>query len=344
MSKLEGSSIPGLEIDLLRDWFAEHVGTGARSLDARLLTGGRSNLTYEITDGSRSWVVRRPPLGHVLETAHDMVREFRMMSAVYGTAVPVPRPIAMCSDPAVIGAPFYVMELVDGYAYRRASELSRLGPERVAAISTRLIETLTTLHAVDPQSVGLDQVGRPDAFLRRQVQVWHRQMQASLTRELPTAAELHRRLDDRIPGGSRPSIVHGDFRLDNVLIDAADRPAAVIDWEMATVGDPMTDLGLLLVYGRLAAMIDSEEISDVSQAVGYPSEPEILDLYSRGSGLDMSAIGFYLGLASFKLAAILEGIHFRHLHGQTVGPGFSTLGGAVKPLLEAGLDSLKEYS
>lgn len=337
------TELPGLDLDRFSDWWRATVpGVGAAS-SARLIAGGKSNLTYEVSDGTTGWIVRRPPLGHVLATAHDMVREYRVMAALRQTDVPVPAMYALCQDDAVLGAPFYVMERVEGTPYRTAAELTELGPERVRAISTGLVDTLAALHAVDPAAIGLADFGRPDGFLGRQVRRWKKQLDASYTHDLPAAVELHARLSADVPAESTTGIVHGDYRLDNVLTDDKDRPAAVIDWEMATLGDPLTDLALMIIYGRLAEESTGGVNADAPVAPGYLSEDEIIERYSARSERDMSRFGFYLGLAAFKLAAILEGVHYRYLHGQTVGEGFDAVGAAVEPLLETGLIALKEY-
>lgn len=333
------SDLPGLDLDRLTAWWPAHVGAPAGELRGSLIAGGKSNLTYQVTDGVNTWIVRRPPLGHVLATAHDMAREHRVMTALRPTDVPVPETFALCEDPDVIGAPFYVMAKVVGTPYREATELAPLGPERVRAISTRLVDTLATLHAVDPAQVGLGDFGRAEGFLARQVTRWKKQLDASRTRDLPAADELHARLAAGVPPESAPGIVHGDYRLDNVLIDEHDQLVAVLDWEMATLGDPLTDLALMVLYQRLGASAGSL-VSDVALAPGYLSEAEILQRYDAGSGRDLSRFGFYLGLAAFKLAVILEGIHYRYLKGQTVGPGFEHIGEAIHPLLDAGLDAL----
>lgn len=332
---------PGLDPDALGAWFAAEIPGAGDHLRATLIAGGKSNLTYVVTDGAQEWIVRRPPLGHVLATAHDMAREYRVMTALQGTGVPVPRTFAMCTDPAVLGADFYVMQRCSGTPYRRAAELAPLGPERTRVISERLVDTLATLHAVEPAAVGLSDFGRPDGFLGRQVRRWKAQLDASHSRDLPAADELQRQLSARVPAESAAGIVHGDFRLDNVLVADDDRVTAVLDWEMATLGDPLTDLALMLVYFRLGAGGVSE-VSDVSTAPGFLDERAVIERYSRSSDRDMSGFGFYLGLAAFKLAAILEGIHFRHLKGQTVGAGFDQIGDAIHPLLDAGLAALKE--
>jgi len=335
--------LPGLDLDRFSPWFRATVPGVGSEPTASLIAGGKSNLTYEVSDGQQTWIVRRPPLGHVLATAHDMVREYRVMSALQDTDVPVPRTYALCRDDSVLGAPFYVMERMRGTPYRRAEELAALGPERTRAISERLVDTLTTLHAVEPASVGLADFGRPEGYLARQVARWKKQLDASYCRDLPAAEELHARLAADVPPESAAGIVHGDYRLDNVLVDTDDQPTAVLDWEMATLGDPLTDLALMVVYQRLGELVAGNAVADAASAPGFLTEDEIVARYAMHSNRDLSRFGFYLGLASYKLAAILEGIHYRHLHGQTVGPGFENVGPAIHPLLDTGLTALKEY-
>ncbi|MEW5654096.1 phosphotransferase family protein [Streptomyces cinereoruber] len=347
MGAHEADATPGLDLARLRPWFAEAVPTArVGALTAALITGGRSNLTYRLTDGESHWILRRPPLGHVLATAHDMGREYAVMAALADTPVPVPLLHGLCLDTCVLGAEFYVMEAVEGRPYRTAAELAPLGPARVRRISGALVDTLADLHTVEPDAVGLGDFGRPEGFLTRQVARWRKQMGASYSRDLPAAVTLHAELEARAPAADAaalPGIVHGDFRLDNVLIDNDDRPRAVIDWEMATVGDPGTDLALMLLYTRLARLVGPEVAPDAGDAPGFLNEAEIIARYAARSGRDLGGIGFHLGLAAFKLAAILEGIHFRHLGGQTVGPGFDRIGEAIHPLLDAGLAALKEH-
>lgn len=332
---------PGLDLDVLGRWLPEHVDGAGSNLEATLIAGGKSNLTYRVSDGESAWILRRPPVGKLLATAHDMAREYRMMSALSLTRVPVPAMYALCEDTEVLGAPFYVMSLVDGVPYRRASELVPLGAERTRAISERLVDTLAELHHVDPASVGLADYGRPEGFLGRQVQRWRKQFQAAHTRDLPLVDELYQQLSARVPADGAPGIVHGDYRLDNVLVDSRDQPAAVVDWELATIGDSLTDLALMLVYGRLATL-SGETVSDVTAAPGYLSESEVIDRYAATSSRDLSDLGFYIALASFKLAGIVEGVYYRYVNGQTVGAGFAEAGEAVNPLLDAGLKALKE--
>lgn len=189
------TDLPGLDLDRFADWFNGACPGEIRGpLHGLLVAGGRSNLTYEVSDGARSWIVRRPPLGHVLATAHDMTREHRVISALRDTSVPVPLTYALCTDADVLGAPFYVMSKVEGTPYRTADQLAVVGPERTRVIAERFIDTLARLHAVVPTEVGLSDFGRPDGFLARQVRRWKKQLDASRTRPLAGVDELHERL------------------------------------------------------------------------------------------------------------------------------------------------------
>jgi aminoglycoside phosphotransferase (APT) family kinase protein len=340
------AAVPGLDLARFRAFFEDACPGAVKDqlgpLRARVMAGGKSNLTYEVTDGQASWIVRRPPLGHVLATAHDMSREHRVITALHPTDVPVPATYALCEDIDVIGAPFFVMERVGGTPYRLASQLVPLGPVRTGALAARMVDTLATLHRVDPAEVALGDFGRPEGFLARQVRRWKKQLDASRSRDLAGADELHRLLEANLPVEGAPAVVHGDFRLDNLLVDDDDQVAAVIDWEMATIGDPLTDVALLLVYQRMSEFDTGYAIADASTAPGFLTHKEMLDRYADQSRRDLSAMGFYLGLAYFKLAVILEGIHYRYTQGQTVGAGFDTVGDIVEPLLAAGLTSMQE--
>ena len=334
---------PGLDLGALAVFLGrEAPGLLGEPLSGRVIAGGKSNLTYEVSDGASSVIVRRPPLGHVLATAHDMVREHRVITALHDTSVPVPETYAVCPTADVIGAPFYVMELVAGTPYRFAAQLAPIGADRVRAISERMVDTLVALHSVDPASVGLSDFGRPDGFLERQVRRWKSQLDASRSRDLPGIDELHDRLTAAVPTQGTPTIVHGDFRLDNLLVSDDDEITAVLDWEMATLGDPLTDVALLEAYQTLPLMMDSVAVSDVARSPGFISGPELRKKYAEASGRDLSHLSFHLGLAYFKLAVILEGIHYRYTQGQTVGSGFATIGEATLPLVTAGLRAVKE--
>lgn len=339
------STPEGLDLDAFARWLDEQApGLLVGPLEASLITGGKSNLTYAVTDGRRDVIVRRPPLGHVLATAHDMAREHRVITALADTAVPVPATYGLCQDDTVLGAPFYVMERVVGTPFARASDLAALGEQRVRTITERMVDVLADLHAVVPEQVGLGDFGRPDGYLERQVRRWKKQLDASRSRDLPGMDELIARLDASIPTSGEGTVVHGDYRLDNLLVDASpeggDRVTAVLDWEMSTLGDPLTDVAVLLAYQQLAEAAGDAAaglVTDAAQAPGYLSREEVLARYAQRSGRDVSDIDFHLALAFFKLAVILEGIHFRHSHGQTLGAGFDGIGDLIEPLIQAGL-------
>ncbi len=349
-------SPPGLDLAALVGFLDSHAPSlldTSRPLEGRVVAGGKSNLTYYVGDGERVVVVRRPPLGHVLATAHDMAREHRVITALRDTPVPVPETYAVCPGDDVIGAPFYVMERALGTPFRFAAQLQPLGPERVRAISEQMVDTLVALHAVDPAEVGLSDFGRPDGFLERQVRRWKQQLDASRSRDLPGIDDLHARLAASVPESAAPAIVHGDFRLDNLLVDerrvpggdgddVGDEITAVLDWEMATLGDPLTDVALLEAYQTLPLMMDTIAVSDVSRTPGFLSASELRSRYAQRSGRDLSSLSFHLGLAYFKLAVILEGIHYRYTQGQTVGEGFASIGEATVPLVRAGLRAVEE--
>ncbi|MEV5988947.1 phosphotransferase family protein [Streptomyces sp. NPDC052051] len=332
---------PGLDLDRLRGLLdAERPGLVGGPLTGRLIEGGRSNLTYAVSDGTATWVVRRPPLGHVLATAHDMKREHRVLSALHPTAVPVPRPVLLCEDESVLGAPFYVMDFVAGTPYRTADQLAPLGPERTREAVLSLVDTLVELHAVDPAEVGLADFGRPEGFLERQLRRWGKQLAASRGRELPGIDDLHALLGRHLPTSPAPTVVHGDYRLDNVLIGADDRIEAILDWEMSTLGDPLTDLGLLVMYCTPLGMPDSP-VSTTAEAPGHPSPAELVERYAARSGRDVTALSWYTAFAWFKLAVILEGIHYRYTLGQTVGHGFDRIGDLVPVFIQHGLATLR---
>jgi aminoglycoside phosphotransferase (APT) family kinase protein len=311
-----------------------------------VIPGGLSNLTYIVSDGVQRFVVRRPPLAHVLPTAHDMAREHTMLQALAETPIPVPRVLAYSADATVIGAPFYVMEYVEGHVVRDRlpSEFADT-PATRRGMSAALIDTLVALHALDPNQIGLGGFGHPEGFLVRQVRRWWQQWEASKTRELPPMDELHRRLEATVPAQSPPGIVHGDYRLDNVMYAPADpgRVVAVLDWEMSTIGDPLCDLGLLLVYWADTAEESAARAlhgSSVTMEDGFLRRRDLIDAYRSGSARDLASLDWYLALGAYKLAIIAEGITARFLMGMTVGKGFDTVGAAVPGIVDGALDTL----
>ncbi|OLF10210.1 acyl-CoA dehydrogenase [Actinophytocola xinjiangensis] len=330
-------TLPGLEFAPLRAHLERtRPGMTAGELTGRVLGGGKSNLTYLVTDGTSRWVLRRPPLWHVLDTAHDMRREYTVMRALHGSPVPVPAMVLLCEDPTVLGEPFYLMEYVPGTALRDPALLDDLGPDRLRALVLETVELLARLHAVDIAEVGLTGFGRPVGFNQRQVTRWRRQLDDSRSREVPGIDELHRRLAVAVPDGRDATVLHGDFRLDNVLVHR-DRVRVVLDWEMSTLGDPLADVALMLLYAERPVVSDSGPPRPPVSVPGHPTVERMLAHYASVSGRDLSNLAWYRAFAAFKLAVILEGVHYRHLHGQTVGPGFDHVGAQVRPLVERGL-------
>lgn len=332
---------PGLQLAALEAWLDRAMpGLRQGSLQATLVAGGKSNLTYRVTDGYATWALRRPPLAHVLPTAHDMVREYRIIDALTATAVPVAPPVALCEDPDVLGRPFYMMGFVDGVVLSGPDELRGLSEAGAARVCEVLVDTLAALHAVDHEAVGLARFGRPDGYLQRQIARWHKQWLASQTRELRELEEAVRRLEETRPAAGAATIVHGDYRLTNVIYThARDQIAAVVDWELSTLGDPLADLGLFAAYQQLSllAMFDQPSLSAED---GFWTVPQIVQRYAEVSGRDVRNLDWYLGLAYFKLAVIAEGIHHRYLDGMTVGAGFDEVGAAVPWLAQQSLDAL----
>ena len=342
----------GLFTSVLETWLrAEHPElVGESALEATLITGGRSNLTYRLVGGPAPLVLRRPPLGHVLASAHDMAREFRVISALGGSTVPVPGAVLYRDDTdgtAGVGTPFYLMGFVDGQVLSSPAANAPFAPAQLRALSLDLVSTLAGLHSIDPVSVGLEDFGRAAGYLERQLRRWGEQYDKSRNRELTELDALQAALRTGVPTTVSSTLVHGDFRLDNAIVrvDADGRPriAAILDWEMATIGDSFTDLGLLGLYWdirSISAGAAAVAASAVDQEAGYPSFAEMLDVYAAARGIPVPELSWYLAFAAYKLAIILEGIHFRFQAGETVGPGFDTIGGLVTPLAEAGLRSL----
>jgi aminoglycoside phosphotransferase (APT) family kinase protein len=265
-----------------------------------------------------------------------MGREHRLLAALSPTDVPVPRPLLLAGTEA-IGAPFYIMEFADGQVLRDRPQLEQLDATAATALASELIDVLTRLHRLDPEQVGLGDLGRPDGYLERQLRRWGRQLESSRSRDLPELTRLGKRLAARIPVSQAASIVHGDYRLDNVVVDPVHgHIVAVLDWEMATLGDPLADLASTVVWWDGMSGLDSPVAAVPADVPGYPGSDHLLAAYDRQSSLDLEQLPWYLGFAFFKIAAIFEGIHFRSQAGLTVGEGFERLGDMVPPLIERG--------
>jgi aminoglycoside phosphotransferase (APT) family kinase protein len=306
----------GVDEKRVTTWLLAHVAELEAPFDFALIAGGRSNLTFAVTDANgRRIVLRRPPLGHVLATAHDMAREHRIVSAVGATVVPVARTLGLCIDDTVNGAPFYVMEFVDGVVLD-APDASDLVPvEDRRALSEHLIDVLADLHAVDVDAIGLGELARRDGYIERQLRRWTSQWEQSKTRELPELDEVGRRLRQRIPEQQAVCIAHGDYRFGNCLVDVgARRVAAVLDWELCTLGDPLADVGYLGVYWSDPGAAVRRH-NDPSGAPGFPTYAELCQRYADRTGFDLGDIGYYVAFSSWRLAVISEGVYARYLHG-----------------------------
>jgi aminoglycoside phosphotransferase (APT) family kinase protein len=338
--------LPGLDVRELEQWMLRNQPEllADQPLGATLIAGGRSNLTYTLEGTSRPLVLRRPPLGHVQATAHDMQREFRVISALGATGVPVPRAVLFVDDPdAGVDAPFYLMQRVDGRPLTSRSDNAGYEPAQLRELSFDLVRTLAHLHSIVPAEIGLGDFGRPAGFLTRQVERWGTQYDGSRNRSLRELDELQQKLRGGIPETQRSSILHGDYRLDNALVhdvEGAPHVSAILDWEMATLGDSLTDLGLLGLYWNINNYPDVPRgavPSSVWADDGYPSFEELVEEYSAAVGMSVPELPWYLAMAAFKLAVILEGIHYRYQAGQTVGAGFDKIGQLVTPLARTGL-------
>ena len=331
--------VQGIDFEGLVPWFSGHVAA-VEGLSAKVIGHGRSNITYQLEAGGRHWVLRRPPLSHVQPTAHDMAREYRVISALADTDVPVPKTHALCEDKDVIGAPFFIMEYVEGLVPLDPRVFTERFDEKARRLlGEELIDTLADLHALTPEDVGLGDFGRPAGYIERQVRRFHEQLEKAKTRELPELDELAGRLNAAIPTGTDATIVHGDYRLDNAIVNDEGHVAAVLDWEMSTLGDPLADLGILRMYWRDRG---SAELAVVGSAgvitlPGFPSWQEAAARYERRSGRDLSHLDFYIVLAHFKLAVILENMHARFKAGGTVGAGFEAIGAQVLVLANSGM-------
>jgi aminoglycoside phosphotransferase (APT) family kinase protein len=337
-SAIETSEVPeGIDADGVTGWFEAHAPGVELPLRFSLIAGGRSNLTYRVTDaGGRSWVLRRPPLGHVLATAHDMGREHRIISALAPTDVPVAPVVGLCTDEDVNGAPFYVMGFVDGLVVRDRASAEHLGVDQRRNASRQLAEVLASIHAVDPDAVGLGELGRREGYIERQLRRWYGQWQSSKTRDLDVVDEVHDALATQVPAQGGATIVHGDYRLDNCLLEPDGTIAAVLDWELCTLGDPLADVGLLLVYWTEAGDAHPALLDAATLAEGFVTRAELMDLYAAASGRDVSHVDYYVAFGYWKLACILEGVFARY-RGGAMGSasGFEGFAHQVELLAEA---------
>jgi aminoglycoside phosphotransferase (APT) family kinase protein len=330
-------------------WLAAQTGEPAWATAAiELISGGKSNLTYVVRSAAGDVVLRRPPTGHVLATAHDMLRESRVIAALGPVGYPVPAIVAVEESGDLLGAPFYVMSKVEGHIVRDQlpAGYGETGADR-AVIGERLVQGLVDLHAVDYRAAGLGEFGRPTGYMERQVRRWSKQWDATKTDPLPHLDDLAADLIARVPAHCGETVVHGDYRLDNTILDPTDvgRIAAVLDWEMSTLGDPLADLGLLLTYWREAgdARAGLEGLTPaVTWMPGFPDRAGVAETYAKASGRDVGDLPFYVAFGYFKLAVVVQGILARLAGGAMGGQDFGAMDGLVSTLVERGRTCLAD--
>lgn len=307
--------VQGIDSDAVTDWYREHVPGTTPPLSFELIAGGHSNLTFRVTDAEgRATVLRRPPLGQVLASAHDMGREHRIIAALSDTQIPVPPALGYEPGQDVNGAPFYVMDFVDGHVLRDQASVEAFGPAARARTGDSLIDVLAAIHRVDPDAVGLGELGRKDGYIERQLKRWYGQWNKSKTRDLDDIDRVHDALSANIPDAGQATIVHGDYRLDNCMVDADGEVVAVLDWELCTLGDPLADVGLLMVYWSEAGD-DGPALTAPTKADGMRTRQQLLDRYEDVAGRDLSDIDFYVAFGHWKLACIVEGVYARYVGG-----------------------------
>ena len=304
------AELEGIDVEKVSGWLEANIAGTSAPFEFSFISGGRSNLTFAVTDANgRKLVLRRPPISHVLATAHDMGREHRIISALRDTPVPVPDALGFCEDESVNGRPFYVMDLVEGHVLRTPNQVEALSEDARRTAGEQLADVLVQIHAVDPTAVGLGELGRPQGYIERQLKRWYGQFQASQQqmrdagggRPAPAVDEAHELLAANVPEQGEVTIAHGDYRLDNTIVGDDGRIRAVLDWELCTLGDPLADLGTLLVYYH--------------QHPGFPSPDDLVARYREQSGRDTTNLGYYTAFGHWRLACIIEGVYSRYAAG-----------------------------
>lgn len=339
----------GIDVAAVTAWVAAHVAGLEPPLDFARVGEGQSNLTYRVQDAAaRTVVLRRPPTGAILPSAHDMAREYRVLAGLASAAMPVPRPLALCEDAAVTGAVFYVMEHVDGLVLNTLAAAEGLGPAARAEAGMSMARTLAKLQSTDLEASGLAEMRRPGSYCSRQLRRWRRQWDASRTRDLPLVDELADRLEANMPEETEVTVVHGDFHLLNTIVGADGPVRAVVDWELCTVGDPLGDLGLTIAYwnelGKPAAeegRLFREPITDLP---GFPSSGELAAEYGRVSERELAELPFWVSFAYWKIAIIAEGVYRRWLDNPASGSDPEHIGAAVARLATLADRAAKEAS
>jgi aminoglycoside phosphotransferase (APT) family kinase protein len=348
---MQDSSKPvrqGEELDLakLEPYLRAELPDLSGALTVRQFPSGHSNLTYSVSLGENEMVLRRPPFGSKVKSAHDMGREYHVLAKLH-SAYPTPKPLIYCTDESILGAPFYVMERVRGVILRRnLSAEFRLPPETARKLSESFIDNLAALHSLDYTALGLGELGKPQGYLERQVRGWMERYQGSKTHELPEVEPLSAWLREHMPAHSDATLVHNDYKFDNMVLDPTDvtQIKAVLDWEMCTLGDPLTDVGAALAYW--VDPDDSPEMQTIRW--GPTNDPGMLrraalaQRYAEKTGRDLSEITFYYAFAMFKLAVIIQQIYYRYFHGFTKDERFAALGEVAKTLMRVGLKATEK--
>jgi aminoglycoside phosphotransferase (APT) family kinase protein len=332
----------GLDLVALRQFLVDSGVAIDGALRAELISGGKSNLTYGIYDDSSRWVLRRPPAAGLTPSADDVAREYRITSALQGTDVPVAGTVALCEDVSIMGAPFTLVEHVTGQVIRTKSDLASVPAADLEPCVDEMMRVLGALHNLDYRALGLGEFGRPAGYVTRQVALWAKQWSRVKTADSADLERLHSALAETIPAHSEASIVHGDYRIDNLILAAGDvsKIAAVVDWELSALGDPLTDVALMCVYRNpVFDLVIGEPAAWTSP--GLPSADDLAQRYVLASGRELTNWNFYLALANFKLAVIAEGINHRYRVGATVGDGFDRAGESVPEFITAGLRAVK---
>lgn len=313
------ADVPGINPTALDQWFLANVPGAQPPLDFSLITGGRSNITYRVTDSAgQGFVLRRPPLGHVLATAHDMGREHRIISALAPSAVPVPPALGHCDDASVNDAPFYVMAFVDGHVINTADDADAAMPDHEARRRTgeQIADILADLHRVDVDAIGLGDLARREGYLDRQLKRWRSQWESSKTRDLADMDAAFDLLVEHKPPQRYTGIVHGDYRIGNMLSRSDGGINAVLDWELCTLGDVLADVGYLLNYwpepgDDMTAFVDPQPTA----AGGFPRRDEVIERYAAASGFDVADVSYYRAFSYWRSAAIVEGVKRRYIEG-----------------------------
>ena len=307
------AGVEGIDAENVTAWALEHVDGLAPPLAFQLIAGGHSNLTYRLTDArDRAYVLRRPPLGHILESAHDMAREHRIISALAATEVPVPATYGLCEDKSVNGQPFYMMAFVDGLVPHDAEAAAAIPePERRRA-GEHIAEVLATLHGVNVDAIGLGNLARKEGYLARQLKRWTQQWEATKTHEIPEMEESARLLREDMPAQVGYAIVHGDYRIGNMMIKDG-RMAALLDWELCTLGDPLADVGYLLNNWTQPGELQAD--TNPTSVGGFPDRERICAVYADRTGRDLERINYYRAFSHWRLGAITQGVYKRYLVG-----------------------------